>query len=84
MKIKPGVYCCGHEYSFYLRIELQIRNYDMGLLAGLKFPTFKSTIIDYVKKCTSDSDVISLFENLDGYIEFKDEYQKAFEENNSK
>lgn len=58
-------------------------NRCLGLLAGLKFPTFKSTIIDYVKKSTNDSDVISLFESLDGYIQFRDQYhvQKALEVN---
>ena len=58
-------------------------NSCLGLLAGLKFPTFKSTIIDYVKKSTNDSDVISLFESLDGYIQFRDQYhvQKALEVN---
>jgi len=33
-----------------------------------------------------DSDIISLFETLDGYIEYKDKYhvQKALEENDPK
>ncbi|MGC2575462.1 MAG: hypothetical protein WA364_28475 [Candidatus Nitrosopolaris sp.] len=52
----------------------------LDLLAGVKFPAFKNSIVDYVKESTSDSDVISLFENLDGYIQFRDQYhvRKAF------
>ena len=59
---------------------------SLDLLAGLKFPAFKSNIVDYVKESTSDSDVISLFESLDGYIQFRDQYhvRKALEENNPK
>jgi hypothetical protein len=53
----------------------------LNLLEGLKFPALKGSIINYVRKATMDSDVISLFETLDGYIEYKDKYhvQEALE-----
>ena len=53
------------------------------LLNGMQFPAFKNTIVDYVRSVTTDKDIISLFESLDGYIKFKDPYlvQKAIEEN---
>jgi hypothetical protein len=56
---------------------------SIKLLEGLKFPTFKNGIVDYAEKATKDSDVLSLFESLDGYIEFKDRHhvQKALEVN---
>jgi hypothetical protein len=72
-------------------IEKAARNPDfvnraLAQLAGLRFPAFKNNIVDYVKKSTNmdnEEDVVALFENLDGYIEYRDEYhvQKAIEEN---
>ena len=61
-------------------------NSGMNLLKDLKFPAFKNSIVDHVRKATKDSDIISLFESLDGYIEYKDQYhvQKALEENDPK
>jgi hypothetical protein len=61
-------------------------NSCMNLLTDLKFPAFKDSIIDNVRKATNDSDIISLFDTLDGYIEYKDQYQvqKALEENDPK
>lgn len=58
----------------------------LNLLDGLKFPALKGNIIKYVKSTNTDSDTISLFETLDGYIEYKDKYQvqKALEENDPK
>jgi len=58
----------------------------LNLLGGLKFPALKGSIVNYVKNTTTDSDVISLFETLDGYIDYKDIYhvQKALEENDPK
>ncbi len=57
-------------------------------LAGLTFPAFKHNILDHIRKINVDKveeggDVIALFESLDGYIQFRDQYhvQKAFEEN---
>ena len=54
------------------------------LLNGIHFPAFKNNIIDYIRSIvTTDKDMISLFESLDGYIKYKDPYhvQKALEEN---
>jgi hypothetical protein len=63
-------------------------NYAVGQLAGLTFPSFKHNILDHIRKINVDkgeggADVIALFESLDGYIQFRDQYhvQKAFEEN---
>ena len=62
-------------------------NRALAQLAGLKFPAFKNNIIDHVKSINThdeeEEDVVSLFESLDGYILYRDEYhvQKAFEEN---
>jgi hypothetical protein len=55
----------------------------INLLEGLEFPTFKNGIVDHAAKVTDDSDVLSLFESLDGYTEFKDRHhvQKALEVN---
>ena len=54
-------------------------------LRGLHFPTYKENIINHVKSTSiADSDmVVSLFESLDGYIEFRDLYhvRKALEVN---
>ncbi|MDQ3872198.1 MAG: hypothetical protein M3258_01125 [Thermoproteota archaeon] len=52
-------------------------------LAEFKFPAFKRNIIDYIKSINVDEDVVSLFESLNGYIQFRDQYhvQKALEEN---
>jgi hypothetical protein len=54
-------------------------------LGNLNFPAFKNNIIDDIKKATKDPDVISLFESLDGYIQFRDKYhvQKVLEVNDS-
>ena len=60
-------------------------NRALAQLAGLRFPAFKNNIIDHVKSINThdEEDIVSLFENLDGYIQYRDEYQvrKAFEEN---
>jgi hypothetical protein len=57
-------------------------------LAGLTFPAFKHNILDHIRKTGSEKeeeekDVVALFESLDGYIQYRDQYhvQKAFEEN---
>jgi predicted esterase YcpF (UPF0227 family) len=69
-------------------VERAVRDPDLidhatGQLGGLQFPAFKHKIIDYAKSVNADQDVIALFESLDGYIEFRDQYhlQKALEEN---
>jgi hypothetical protein len=54
-------------------------------LKGIQFPSYKHDILTHIKSITSDLEVISLFESLDGYIQYKDQYhvQKALEQNNS-
>jgi hypothetical protein len=48
----------------------------------MQFPAFKKDILNYISIASNDTDVISLFQSLDGYIKFKDIYQvrKAIEE----
>ena len=55
-----------------------------SLLAKMQFPAFKNNILEYINKVTTDTNLIALFESLDGYIKFRDVYhvQKALEENN--
>jgi hypothetical protein len=59
-------------------------NYAASLLVKMQFPAFKNNILEYINKVTTDTNVIALFESLDGYIKFRDVYhvQKALEENN--
>jgi len=52
-------------------------NNSMNLIRDLKFPAFKNSIVDHIRMATKDSDIISLFESLDGYIEYKDQYPCA-------
>ena len=61
-------------------------NTSINLLEDLNFPAFKNNIIDHIKKITKDPDVISLFESLDGYIQYRDQYhvQNALEVNDPK
>jgi hypothetical protein len=61
-------------------------NSCMNLLRDLKLPAFKNSIVDHITRATKDSDIISLFETLDGYIEYKHQFhvQKALEENDPK
>jgi hypothetical protein len=63
-------------------------SHAVAQLAGLAFPAFKHNIIDHVRSINNTSDeeqydIITLFESLDGYIQFRDPYhvQKAIEEN---
>src|ERR687894_1555146 len=67
-------------------------NHAVAQLAGLTFPAFKHNIIDHIRSINTnkereeeeeEKDVVALFESLDGYIQFRDQYhvQKAFEEN---
>src|SRR5215469_7237297 len=60
-------------------------NTSINLLEDLNFPAFKNNIIDHIKKI-KDSEVISLFESLDGYILYRDQYhvQNALEVNDPK
>ena len=56
----------------------------LSQLRGLEFPAFKNKIIDYVRG--AGPEVVGLFESLNGYTTYKDEYQvrKAIEENGAK
>src|SRR5919197_2457059 len=60
-------------------------NHAVAQLTGFAFPAFKRNIIDYVKSINADEkeDFVALFESLNGYIQFRDQYhvQKALEEN---
>lgn len=58
-------------------------DYAVGQLGGLRFPAFKNTIIEYAKSINSGRDVVALFESLNGYMEFRDQYHlyKALQEN---
>jgi hypothetical protein len=60
-------------------------NRALAQLAGLRFPAFKHNIIEHVKSINThdEEDIVSLFESLDGYIQYRDEYhvKKVFEEN---
>jgi hypothetical protein len=58
-------------------------NYAAGKLAGLKFPAFKHAIVGYARSINAGEDVVALFESLNGYIEFRDQYHvyKALQEN---
>ena len=58
---------------------------SVQLLKGIQFPAYKHDILTHIKSTTNDLEVISLFESLDGYIQYKDQYhvQNALEENNS-
>jgi len=57
--------------------------YALSYLSTMEFPAYKNNILDHVRKVTTDSNVIALFQGLDGYIRFKDLYhvQKALEVN---
>jgi hypothetical protein len=61
-------------------------NTIIKLLGDLNFPAFKNNIMNHIKKETKDPGVISLFESLDGYIQFTYQYhvQKALEVNDPK
>lgn len=56
---------------------------SVALLSELRFPAFKHTIIDHAKRIGARDDIVALFENMDGYIEYRDRYhvQKILEEN---
>jgi hypothetical protein len=58
-------------------------DYAMNQLRGLQFPAFKHSIVDYAKNINADLDVVALFESLNGYMEFRDQYhvQKSLQEN---
>ena len=59
-------------------------NRSIQMLKGMQFPAYKDNILNHIKRTTNDEEVSSLFESLDGYVEYKDPYhvQKILEENN--
>lgn len=60
-------------------------NNALESIKPIKFPTYKSEILSYLKKATNinDNDIISLFESLDGYMRYEDldHIRTAIEEN---
>jgi hypothetical protein len=46
-------------------------DYAASLLDGMQFPAYKNNILEYVNKVTTDTNILILFKNLDGYIKFK-------------
>jgi hypothetical protein len=53
-------------------------------IESLEFPAYKNDILHHLKKNkNSDRDIISLFESIDGYIQYKDLYhiRKSLEQN---
>jgi hypothetical protein len=63
-------------------------NRAVGQVAGLTFPAFKHSILDHIRTLNTNNqqekeDIVALFESLDGYIQFRDQYHviKALEEN---
>jgi hypothetical protein len=58
-------------------------DYAASLLDGMQFPAYKNNILEYVNKVTTDTNILILFKNLDGYINFKVlcHVKKGLEEN---
>lgn len=58
-------------------------DYTVGQLGRLRFPAFKQSIVDYAKSINADKEVVALFESLNGYMEFRDQYHvyKALQAN---
>ncbi len=52
-------------------------------IKSMKFPAYKSDIVRYLKNKNIDEDTMSLFESLDGYIQYNDLYhiRKSIEQN---
>ena len=52
-------------------------------IESMKFPAYKNEIIYHLKNKTNEEDTISLFESLDGYIQYNDLYhiRKSIEQN---
>jgi hypothetical protein len=60
--------------------------YAVKQLTGLKFPVYKAQIMDFVRKNSTNDELLFLFETLNGTIVYHDQYhvKKALEQNNSK
>ncbi len=52
-------------------------------IESLKFPAYKNDIIYHLKNENADKEIVSLFESLDGYIQYKDTYhvRKSIDQN---
>ena len=61
----------------------RFQNEALESVRGMNFPAYKINIIHYLKNKTTDQDIISLFESLDGYIQYNDLYhiKKSIEQN---
>lgn len=58
----------------------------VSCIKEMRFPAYKKDIVDHAtRNVNADSDMLALFESLNGYIKYRDLYhvQKALEENNS-
>jgi hypothetical protein len=58
-------------------------NDTLESIETMNFPAYKNDIVQYLKNKTADQDIISLFESLDGYIQFNDlsHVKKSIEQN---
>lgn len=60
-------------------------NDALKCIESVEFPAYKNDIIDYVNNNNEniDKEIVSLFESLDGYIQYKDPYhvRKSIEQN---
>lgn len=54
-------------------------------LIGLKFPAYKSQIMDFLKKNSANHEMISLFETLNGNVVYRAQYRvkKAIKQKNN-
>ena len=52
-------------------------------IESVKFPAYKNNILYHLKNKNVDREIVSLFESLDGYIQYKDTYhvRKSIEQN---
>jgi Ca2+-binding EF-hand superfamily protein len=63
--------------------DARFLNEALEAIKSMKFPAYKRSITNYLKSKTNDKDTVSLFESLDGYIQYKDLYhiRKSIEQN---
>jgi hypothetical protein len=45
---------------------------SVALLREFKFPAFKDSLVSHVREIGASEETVSLFESLDGYIEYRD------------
>jgi hypothetical protein len=80
---KDGIDCVKHSHTFDTNsINRVIENASrdssfitksVQLLRGIKFPVYNE-IMNYTRSITNDPEIITLFESIDGFIEYKDQY----------